>query len=163
MAEDKSGRRSCGECTVCCEGWLSADIRGHKMGGGQPCHFLEAGGCSIYGSRPDLCRSFECGWLMAGSRFPEEWRPDKVGFFIQAGEWDGGKCWLLHHTGQDPSEAVLQVMREHTKATGEPHIVVKRNSWLCYGMPEFQQAMVNFKQGESPAVELKVNFLSKDD
>lgn len=161
MAENGIAKRTCGECTVCCDGWLSAEIWGHQMGGGVPCHFLEHGKCGIYGLRPDVCRSFECGWLMAGSRFPEEWRPDKVGFFIQPGEWDGGRCWLLHHAGQDPSERVLEVMREHTKETGEPHVIVKQNSWLCFGKPEFQKAMVRFKKGEHPGAELKVNFLSK--
>jgi len=163
MKDTQDARRSCGECKVCCEGWLSADIYGHPMGGGKPCHFLGATGCSIYGSRPEVCRSFECGWLMAGSRFPEAWRPDQVGFLIQPGIWDNGRCWLVHHARQDPGEDVLQVMREHTKATGEPHVIVKKGSWLCYGKPEFQQAMIKLKQGERPGAELKVNFLSKGD
>jgi len=146
MSITLSAHRICGECTRCCEGWLKADIHGHRMGGGVPCHFLKAARCSIYESRPKVCRSFVCGWLMPGSPFPEEWRPDKVGFIIEANEWAGGRCWILHHAGHDPSEEVAAAMRRHTKATGEPHVISTKKSWLCYGKPEFQQAMIEFRQ-----------------
>jgi len=162
MEDAQSPERTCGECTVCCDGWLHADILGHHMGDGVPCHFLRAGRCSIYQDRPNVCRSFYCGWRLSDSRFPEEWRPDKAGFFIQPGEWDGGRCWLVHHAGRDPGDEVLAAMREHTKSTGEPHVIVKKASWLCYGKPEFQRAMIRHKQGKHAGTELTVNFLSDE-
>jgi hypothetical protein len=147
--------RVCGECKACCNGWLSADILGHKMGDGVPCRFLRPDGCGIYERRPELCRSFVCGWLKPGSPFPEHWRPDRIGVIIREGLWEGQRCWLLQFAGRDPSDEVLEVMRQHTIATGEPHIIKKRNSWLCYGKPEFRQAMVRLSQQRSGAMELK--------
>jgi hypothetical protein len=97
---------------------------------------------------------------MSNSPFPVEWRPDKVGFIIQPGIWDGGRCWLLKSAGSDPTEEVLDMMRRHTKASGEPHIVKKSESWLCYGKPEFRQAVVSFVQGFRQEAELNSDFLS---
>lgn len=139
-------RRVCGECQACCSGWLTAEILGHKMGGGVPCKFLGPEGCGIYESRPELCRSFICGWLKPGSPFPEDWRPDKIGFIIREGLWEGKTCWLLQYAGKEPTEEVMEAMRQHTIATGEPHIIKKQYSWLCYGKPEFQQAMVKLSK-----------------
>ncbi len=146
-SNDAATRRGCGECRTCCNGWLSAEIYGHKMGGGVPCKFLKPDGCGIYESRPELCRSFVCGWLKPGSPFPENWRPDKIGFIIREGLWEGKTCWLLQYAGkEDPSAEVMEAMRQHTIATGQPHIIKKRYSWLCYGKPEFQQAMLKLSQ-----------------
>ena len=147
--------RACGECKACCNGWLTAEIHGQQMGGGVPCRFLRPDGCGIYEQRPELCRDFVCGWLKPGSPFPEHWRPDRVGVIIREGLWQGQRCWLLQFAGKDPSEEMLEVMRRHTIATGEPHIVKKRSSWLCYGAPEFRQAMVRLSQQPSGTMELK--------
>ena len=41
--------RECRGCTMCCEGWLSADIKGHLMYPGQKCFYLKpVTCCSIY-------------------------------------------------------------------------------------------------------------------
>jgi hypothetical protein len=138
--------RTCGECQACCNGWLAAEVLGHQMGGGVPCRFLRPEGCGIYESRPELCRSFVCGWLKPGSPFPEHWRPDRSGLIIREGRWEGQRCWLLQYAGQDPSEEMLEWMRQYTTSTGEPHIIKKQRSWLCYGKPEFQQAMVKLSK-----------------
>lgn len=129
------------------------------MGDGVPCHFRAAGRCGIYEHRPDVCRQFSCGWQMDGSRFPSHWRPDKVGFLIQPGAWDGGKCWLVRPAGRDPGEEELAVMRQYTKETGEPHIIVRNKSWLCYGKAEFRKAMVESAKSENAGVEFRINFL----
>lgn len=147
--------RTCGDCKACCNGWLAADILGQPMGNGVACRFLGPQGCTIYDRRPELCRSFVCGWLKPGSPFPEHWRPDRIGLIIREGLWVGQRCWLLQFAGADPSEEVLERMRQHTIATGEPHIIKKRNGWLCYGKPEFREAMVRLSKQRSGAAELK--------
>lgn len=159
MTSSETSSRNCGECTVCCSGWLRAEIHGHHMGGGVACHFLKREGCGIYESRPQVCRDFVCGWLMPGSPFPDHWRPDKIGVIIRADRWQDKRCWLLVHAGQDPGEDVLEKMRQHTIATGEPHVIKKSNSWLCFGKPEFQQAMVRVAQEAVGEVEFKTTFL----
>ncbi len=158
LVPTESGRtshRACGECQACCNGWLAAEIYGHRMGSGVPCRFLGPKGCGIYESRPELCRSFVCGWLRPGSPFPEHWRPDKVGFIIREGLWEGKTCWLLQYAGKEPGEEVMEAMRQHTIATGEPHIIKKQYSWLCYGKPEFQQAMLKLSSEIMGQTELK--------
>jgi hypothetical protein len=55
--------RSCGDCTACCEGWLTADIHGKQMYSGAPCHYKGERGCTIYEHRPQLCVNFKCAWL----------------------------------------------------------------------------------------------------
>jgi hypothetical protein len=149
------GPRACGECKACCNGWLSAEIHGHRMGDGVPCRYLRPDGCGIYERRPEVCRSFVCGWLKPGSPFPEHWRPDKLGMIIREGQWEGRRCWLVQFAGKDAGDEVLEVMRHHSIATGEPHIIKKRDSWLCFGTPEFRQAMVRLSQQSSRASDLK--------
>ena len=151
--------RSCDECTVCCRGWLNADIHGHKIGGGVTCQWLTPHGCGIYETRAPVCRDFKCAWLMPGSPFPDHWRPDKIGVIICADRWQDKRCWLLLHAGQDPSEEVLEWMRQYTIATGEPHAIKKKDSWLCFGKPEFQQVMVRLAREAVGEVELKTTFL----
>lgn len=130
------------------------------MGDGVACHFLRGGQCSIYEGRPDVCRSFVCGWLMRGSLFPEAWRPDKVGFIIQPAEWAGGRFWLVHHMEHDPGEEVLAAMRQHTKATGEPHVIWKKRSWLVWGKPDFQEAMIEHRKAR-PLDDLQGQYFNK--
>jgi hypothetical protein len=138
--------RTCGDCTACCDGWLEGDIYGAKMGNGTPCRFIRPEGCSIYGSRPDLCKTYMCGWIFPDSPFPENWRPDKIGIIINAHEWEKKTVWFLIPAGNKPSEQVLEWMRAHTKATGEPHVIRTERSDLCYGKPAFQRYMLEFER-----------------
>jgi len=76
-------KRQCGSCTKCCEGWLQADIYGHKMFPGKHCNFLKQSKCTIYDNRPDVCRDFECGWLRDDGTLFDEWtRPDIVNHIL---------------------------------------------------------------------------------
>lgn len=74
--------RTCGECTSCCEGWLSANIKGHEMYPGCPCFFLASGKCSDYEDRPKTCVSYDCAWKSNSEVFPEWMRPDLSGVII---------------------------------------------------------------------------------
>jgi len=73
--------RECGDCTKCCEGWLSANINGHQMHPGRPCHFLASGKCTIYENRPGTCRNYNCAWK-SDDIFPAWMRPDLIGVII---------------------------------------------------------------------------------
>ena len=65
--------RSCGKCSMCCK--LLHIIELEKPAN-QWCKHCKPGygGCSIYETRPSICRSFACGWLMSDKVGPE-WYP----------------------------------------------------------------------------------------
>lgn len=65
--------RECGKCSMCCKLLHITELNkpankwcGHCKPG--------YGGCSIYDTRPQICRSFACGWLMSETVGPE-WYP----------------------------------------------------------------------------------------
>ena len=74
--------RPCGPCTSCCEGWLSANIKGHEMHPGRPCFFLAEGKCTDYEERPGTCKTYNCAWKVEPGVFPEWMRPDLSGVII---------------------------------------------------------------------------------
>lgn len=144
--------RQCGPCRACCEGWLSARIHDHEMRPGVPCQHLHADGCGIYDQRPAVpCRTFVCGWLLANSPFPAEFRPDQLGVIFVPITWRDRRAWILVSAGREPSEELLAMMRRHSSQTGEPHMIKREGRMLCFGSVEFQQDMLLREQrGETP-------------
>jgi hypothetical protein len=144
--------RKCGECIACCGGWVVGNVFGHEMKPGSPCPFVRAGGCSIYARRPtDPCKKFMCGWLVPGSPFPDEFRPDKLGVIFVLIAWRGRRAWVLAPTGRDPDEQLLEQMRRYSTSTGEPHVIRQATKLLCFGSVEFQQDMlIKEQRGELP-------------
>lgn len=77
--------RECGDCTKCCEGFLTATVRGFKMGElidgnvhtPKPCPFVAKDkGCKQYLLRPkDPCKTFKCEWK-ANEHIPEHLKPN---------------------------------------------------------------------------------------
>jgi len=69
---------SCDGCTVCCK---ILKIRELNKPGNTWCPHCKIGaGCTIYDSRPESCRIYECIWLQtqAGEKpMPLELRPDR--------------------------------------------------------------------------------------
>lgn len=148
--------RECGECKVCCQGWLAETIVAptftHSMQIGSPCPAVSDRGCGIYEARPTHpCRIFKCGWLVGGSPFPEEYRPDKIGVVIVKITWKGRPAWILTTAGKEPSEDMLARMREYSRVSGEPHLIKKQNKLLCFGSLEFQTDMQKLEsEGKNP-------------
>jgi hypothetical protein len=95
MGESESNRdylvrgRECGTCTACCK-TLKIDAPELKKFAGLLCAHCKAGtGCTIYGSRPQVCRDFHCAWR-AMAYLGDEWRPDRCGVLIgMVGEGEG--------------------------------------------------------------------------
>ena len=71
--------RQCGECTLCCE---LMNIKAYDSPMYEPCKHCDVGsGCSIHKTRDEMCRNFQCGWLMG--EMHDEDRPDRAGFLIE--------------------------------------------------------------------------------
>lgn len=67
---------SCNGCTICCNVLAieAIDKRAHET-----CPYCD-NGCTIYDARPNVCRRFECAWLVG--KWREELRPDRCGVMI---------------------------------------------------------------------------------
>jgi hypothetical protein len=135
--------RSCGSCTACCDGWLAGTVHGHVMEPGTPCHFVGAGGCTIYEQRPESpCRSFVCAWMAPGSPFPDELRPDRCGVIIANVRWRDQPAYLMRAAGRDPSPQLLVAMQRFSVQTGRPFFYEMAGEKLGFGPPLFQQDML---------------------
>ena len=70
--------RECGPCTACCTTIAVKEL--NKERGTKCVH--EAGCCTIYESRPDCCRKFECMWLSGFIEGDERRRPNQLGLIF---------------------------------------------------------------------------------
>lgn len=80
--------RECGDCNMCCQGFLWADIHGYHMSPGIPCHFVSdnpCGSCTIYDDRPEVCSGYECMWK-SHPTIPEWMKPNKADVLITNGD-----------------------------------------------------------------------------
>ena len=72
--------RSCGECNACCAYYAIADL--NKPARSLCQHWKTPGGCSIYDTRPQVCRDYYCVWLQ-NATLDDWWRPDRSGFILR--------------------------------------------------------------------------------
>lgn len=77
-------RRKCGPCRQCC---ITLEVPSLGLAQDEPCPKLCGKGCSIYAGRPNVCRDFECAWLL-GLLGPAD-RPDRTKHVIWPTEMDG--------------------------------------------------------------------------
>lgn len=67
-------KRACNACQLCCTTLAVPEL---EKAAGERCRFLTPRGCGIYESRPESCRTFDCGWLQGEGDVSQ--RPDRVG------------------------------------------------------------------------------------
>ena len=73
--------RECGTCTACCTDLLISEP-GFDKPAGIPCpNCIQAKGCSIYATRPPVCRTYHCAWQKLPA-IDDSWRPDRSGILI---------------------------------------------------------------------------------
>lgn len=77
-------KRTCGDCGVCC---VLMSVPELEKDQGTRCKNLCASGCSVYSTRPQSCRDFECLWLQGA--LPEWAKPDNIGLMFTATLPDG--------------------------------------------------------------------------
>ena len=64
--------RECGDCTLCC---TLLPVKYFDKPANTPCKHCDVG-CTIHAIRPDVCRSYNCEWLLG--ELQEDMRPDKT-------------------------------------------------------------------------------------
>jgi hypothetical protein len=86
--------KSCGNCSACCSGRLTATVYGHEIFNGRPCAFLLEKKCSIYNQRPeDPCKKYLCAYLQL-DWMPMWMRPDQCGVLISIFKTKNGTEYL---------------------------------------------------------------------
>jgi len=71
--------KSCGSCVMCC---TALEIPELQKPAGPACpNCIRTGGCTIYATRPQVCRDFECNWLVE-RKLPATMRPDRIGTIL---------------------------------------------------------------------------------
>jgi hypothetical protein len=72
-------QRSCGSCSMCCK--VPSIPLLDKPAGKWCAHANPGSGCAIHPTRPFVCRSFYCHWMLTPGLGPE-WKPDIAKFAI---------------------------------------------------------------------------------
>ena len=143
--------RACGPCNVCCIS-LTIDDPQLRKHGGVPCvHTSERGGCAIYDSRPDTCRSFHCGWrTMKWIR--ANLRPDVSGVLVRqrvevsaAGETRIGVIFTLLHPAAAHAPGLPETVAAAVQSGVDAYVSV-------LGPPGFTEAMTPINDAVLEAV-----------
>lgn len=135
-------KRECGNCTKCCEGYLSGEALGHTFYNGKPCHFVAIGkGCSVYAKRPqNPCIVYKCSWLI-NEDIPLWMKPSEVNAIIDEREVNGIKYLSVNEAGSILDSRVLSWVIKYALAK-QINICWKVNggsNWI--GTPEFDALM----------------------
>ena len=162
-------------CTACCQGWLSAEIRGHKVFPGAPCPFSKPQGCSIYSERPtDPCRNFVCSWLVDNSPLPEWMRPDRCGAIVLLSvPWHGRLVIRATPVGRVIPPETLEWLKQYAQRTWRPLVFAERiktgdaysaRKLFGFGPPEFKYLVAKVAASEPEAsMELHATDITDSD
>jgi hypothetical protein len=139
--------RACGDCTKCCEGFLTSTIYGHMMYPGKPCHFKTEGKCGIYNNRPyDPCVTFACAWLADMQyEIPEWMKPTLSNVILTMGEWGEDKqpYLIVTECGKKLDSAVLWWVFNYSQSKNISLAFQLDGGWNFYGPKEFIDAISN--------------------
>ena len=97
--------RDCGDCTVCCS-TMNIDKPDVQKHSGVLCAHCVGGGCAVYETRFEVCRTFHCGWRQM-PKLDDGWRPDRSGVLIEFQPLDRDVGYSLMLVG-NPLKTVRQ-------------------------------------------------------
>jgi hypothetical protein len=80
MDRQPIAERQCGTCTQCCI-VAAIDKPEIQKAPGVACRHCR-GGCTIYETRPQICRDYHCAWRILPI-LPYDWRPDRCGILAE--------------------------------------------------------------------------------
>jgi len=105
--------RQCGDCKLCCKVFTITEM--NKVAG-EWCPHCPGKGCSIYQSRPDMCKEYRCMWLERPETFPDELRPDRTSVVMNEFAEPGLPIIELHESQRGAAKVLLPVVepvRDH--------------------------------------------------
>ena len=103
--------RTCNTCTMCCQGYLKVQVFDQNLHSGIGCKFLKELGCSVYHSRPDVCREFKCSYIYDRS-VPEWLKPEFSKVIMLWRYYEDLLVLEVIECGEKMSENVLQWLLE---------------------------------------------------
>lgn len=116
-----SQQRPCGECSACCTA-----LGVHEIGKGEyvRCDHICEGGCAVYDTRPQSCRTYQCLWsTMPPDRMSDEFRPDRLGIIVEITENKIGKAIVAREViagtmddREGPAFQLVWLLAERAKA-----------------------------------------------
>ena len=136
-----SGPRPCGDCSLCCDGWVKTRVLEHDIDEGRPCPFSSGHHCTIHDARPnDPCRIFHCGWAEPDSSLPDWLKPTQSGVIVLTGRssWRGRPVDILVATRRNPNQRVLDWFKARALREQRPFIFQYKEEWFGFGPPDFQ-------------------------
>lgn len=82
--------RACGTCSLCCKVLDVVDPPALVKSAGVWCPHCKPGrgGCTIYATRPQLCATWRCQWLIS-TDFPDYWFPLRSHIVLNFGREEG--------------------------------------------------------------------------
>ena len=135
-------KRTCGDCTACCQGWLEGTAHGIDFYNGVPCHFVGCNGCTIYENRPQSpCKDFSCQWLI-NNDIPEWMKPNKSNVIVSGMKYshpNGSEGMYLEVTemGKTIDAKILNwFFKLHVNKQVQIKIQVE-GGWSWFGTKEF--------------------------
>jgi hypothetical protein len=138
----KAIKRTCGDCTACCEGWLDGVAYDRYFWPGRPCHFVTKEGCSIYKDRPEEpCKSFQCAWLI-NDKVPEWLKPSISKVILVYREKNGVQYLSASEAGSKmPVEVLSWLFMEYANGNIPNLMYQIHGYWNYAGTKEFCDAM----------------------
>jgi hypothetical protein len=115
----------CGKCTACCSGVLAGNTYGNVFNEDKQCVFLVDEQCTIYDTRPEVCRKYQCAWSQG--IIPDWLSPIESNVLISV-EVKDNKQYLkvLCLTNEKINTEIITFLDEWTKQTNTYYTVVEK-------------------------------------
>jgi hypothetical protein len=162
--------RDCGECNLCCI-VPAVDKPEIQKAPSSVCKHCVSEGCDIYRTRPEVCRSYYCGWRRMAV-FPHDWRPDKSGVLVEM-EQERGQLAVALTLVANPLKTVRearfiefvakQVARDARLYLGLPGPKGRLGAKLLLNSPEMKRAASGSRAGVKMLLEQALKKLQGHD
>lgn len=134
--------RECGNCSVCCGGWIKGTVRGYDFYPGKPCKFSCKTGCSIYDERPEYpCKVFNCVWKLDNT-LPDSMQPNQCGLLLTHNELDGIPFIRSYECGKVMDVKSFSNLVQYCYTNRLNLLYQLDGGWFPLGSPQFVEKVI---------------------